>query len=171
MRIASFFSFRIIILGLFISCQNEENKEIIIDELANKDVPKFISLLPTLSHDNIRVAFQQANSVLKYKLRKPSSSYFSLEACSQPNQGKNWVDGQITLYALSIDSSNNEFAIALSFYPPLKDSLLYYNVKKLLNNYIKIDGNGGSEWRTNDWVIRIKALNEISCSPIPRGNK
>jgi hypothetical protein len=163
MRTVLFLLLFFLLLGYLSSCYNE-NKESILTKMVNRDVPKFIGILPTLSHNDMKLAFQQANSILKYKVRKPSSSNFSFEACSEAEDGKSWMDGQITLSAYKL--TENSFAISLFFYPPLKDSILFYNVKRLMNNYKKIDDDGASVWKINDWLLRITGLDDVSYFPV-----
>jgi hypothetical protein len=160
----SFALLLLIMIGFSYSCSYQKKEN--FDEKVKKDVIKFIGLLPDLPHED-KLAFEKANAILKYKERTPSSRFISFEACSEVAPGKSLMDGQITIYTLSKDSTGNEFTIALSVYPPVKDSTLYYSVNRFMIGHKKISEDSSSvTWQMNDCLLRLKGLNTIFYYPL-----
>lgn len=140
-----------------------ENNSNYQEQLLTKDVPKFINLLPTISHDNMAVAFEQVNAVLNYEKASPPTSEGTIEASSKTPTGKTSADGHLTLLASSLlpHSDSNEFGLLLISYPnPIKDTILKLAIAHL-HQYEMSDIDGVPTWEINNWLLQVKGDNTI----------
>lgn len=155
---------RIALITVILASCNKNKQEKTLDNLIANDVPKFLHILPSLSHDSMQLAFKQANAEMKYKQKEVPTSIGALEASSEIEKGKMLLDGQLILVASPLlpHSDKNEFGISLIIYPaPTNDTILGIT-KSLLSKYKRKDIDNLPTWEINGWLLQLKGNNILN---------
>jgi hypothetical protein len=138
-----------------ISCKNNQPCEN-LNYLLERDVPKFISKLQSLSQDSMQIAFIEMNDILNYAQKAIPTSPGTLEASSLVEEGRTILDGQLILLTSPLlpHSDKNEFGISLIAYPSTDHSILKI-AEPFLAHHQRKDSTNKPTWAINGWLLEI----------------